>query len=106
MSDDTIKGGDEKVITVDFKKPNIRIKGNGIGCSHYNVDVDTSERIVVCCECGSVRDPFDILEDIAYHERKIWYSLRKLNTQKKRVQELKKEEKNIKARIDRARKKL
>jgi hypothetical protein len=74
-------------------------------CKHKSVEVGSKKRIVVCNACGEYLDAFEILLQYAYDERRFSYHRGELDSIHKKVDELKAEEKRVKARLRRATKK-
>ena len=72
-------------------------------CDHPAVRLDDHSRSMECTQCGAVLDPFDFLRRNAMTLQRAWrdhkYVKGQLDELNKRVGELKKEERRIKARI-------
>jgi len=102
MSDDR----DDKVVSPNFGAPNLDVRRRSFGdCRHVRVLVDADLRRVECRECGEILDPIEVLLQFASKERQFSYRKDALENIQRRVQELSKEERRIKARISRAKKK-
>jgi len=81
-------------------------------CSHYRILVDVETRTIECEQCGAIVDPFDFLyriakEQLDLDERKkiLQLDIDKLKQETTdrlvKIEELKKEERNVKARLRR-----
>lgn len=68
-------------------------------CQHRQMVVDESKRTIECQSCGAVLDPFDVHMQYARRERSWRYWDRERKQAEARVEELKAEEKRIKARM-------
>lgn len=68
-------------------------------CQHWQMEIDEGKRTLTCKTCGALLDPFDVHLQYARRERswRYWDGQRKEAEQ--RVEELKAEEKRIKARM-------
>ncbi len=98
---------DDNVIRPKFEEVHLRIRNKSIRkCMHSCVDVDDSARIVYCRECDAVLDPTQVLIEFAYGERRLQNFGATLRDMRMQIDELKKEERRIKARIRTASKKL
>jgi ABC-type thiamine transport system substrate-binding protein len=92
----------DEPIRPKFGAPSLRAKDNaGFSCRHRNVSVCRQSRTVECDLCGTVLDPIQVLLDFAYLERTLVYNESKIKNAHKVLEELKKEERNLKARIAR-----
>jgi hypothetical protein len=98
---------DEGVIQLNSEaKHTLTIKqGEGI-CFHRGVVLSEQMRTVECSGCGAVLDPFAVLLEYAKQERQLGWSRKALQKTKEEMAELKKEERRIKQRIARAKKKI
>lgn len=96
-----INGGKEGRIKVDIKQ-------NTAICRHWNVNIDEKNRSISCRKCGTIIDPFGYLLQWAEEERQTELNLICLKQDEKRlkkgIEELRAEEKRIKARIRNAKK--
>jgi len=95
------------VVTPDFGSARLDVKRRRPGdCKHTRVIVDPVLRRVECRDCESVVDPIQVLVQYAEGERNFQYRQESIDRLAKRVKELAAEEKRIKARIYRAKKKI
>lgn len=75
-------------------------------CAHRRIIVSKAAREVGCRDCGLLLDPFDILLDYANRDR-VFASWRgALGKIKAELAVLKREERNVKARLSRAQRRL
>ena len=74
-------------------------------CSHPQILLDPGYRVVECKKCNQIIDPFDYLMEWAEGDRQLNDMRKRIKTEIKkisgRLELLKKEERNIKARIRR-----
>jgi hypothetical protein len=97
---------DDGVIRPDFTaKHSLVISHRTTFCPHRHVLVSEDDRTVECGACGAILDPFAVILMYAKEERSFAYAKGCLAKLSKQVQELKAEEKRIKARLDRAKSK-
>ena len=75
-------------------------------CRHIHVVVSEDDRRMYCRECDAELDPIAVLLDIAHKEHRLYYSRRDVETVRKQLAMLKKDEKKTKARLKRARQRL
>lgn len=75
-------------------------------CFHHRVIVYDRDRKLECENCGADVDPFKFIADFARKQRWLQHCKEELASLRTEVDELKREEKNIKARIRRAKKKV
>lgn len=75
-------------------------------CRHYDLVVEEHTRTVSCDRCNAVLDPFAILKDMADGQREVENTARMLRKIRDEMAELKKEERNLKARIRRHQSKI
>lgn len=77
----------------------IKVKGHGYAfCRHVGTEVDAETRTVTCRQCGKTLDAFDVLLEYARKER-TWQNWRdQQRAAAARVEQLKAEEKRVKAR--------
>lgn len=72
-------------------------------CSHPQILLDPGYRVIQCKKCNQVIDPFDYLMEWANGDRNLNYIRKKIKSEIKqlsgKLKNLKKEERNIKARI-------
>lgn len=90
-----------------IKKANFHltiIKG-GKGCLHRSVSVDKNSREVQCNGCHVSLDAFNVLLSFAEMERSLDYSRKEVIECRELVEALKKEARNLKQKIARAKKK-
>jgi hypothetical protein len=72
-------------------------------CGHRGqVLVNKDRRRVTCGQCGTVLDPFDVLWWFAVKEREFVYARDKKRTLEIQIEQLKAEERRVKARLNRA----
>lgn len=103
--DEDVKPGN--VIEVDFQRP-LLVTGTSNrreSCLHRQKMVDRRKRTVECTSCGAFLDPLDALADVAADGSNLLWARRELARINKRIAELKEEEKRVKARLRRAKKK-
>ena len=96
---------DDNITSADFGKSNIDVKKRVVICRHTNVELDEESRRVFCAICNTELDPFTVLLSFALKERSLKYSQEKLSALKTKIDELKREERNVKNRISAAKKK-
>ena len=79
-------------------------------CNHDKISLDEHRRVVKCAQCDKVYDPFDFLHKEAARLEMAWrdhaHTRRSLNELIDRVDNLKKEEARLKARIKTAKAKI
>lgn len=79
-------------------------------CSHDKISLDEHRRVVKCAQCDKVYDPFEFLHKEAARLDVVWrdyaHTRRSLNELIERVDNLKKEEARLKARIKTAKTKV
>lgn len=79
-------------------------------CNHDKISLDEHRRVVKCAQCDKVYDPFDFLRKEAARLEMVWrdhaHTRRSLNELIDRVDNLKKEEARLKARIKTAKAKI
>lgn len=96
-------------IDVKFGGPDNREKDRRDGamriCRHRQKELDTESRTVSCVYCKKQLDAFDALVEIMRDERNALFAHQRYEEERKRVQELRNEEKKIKARIRNAKRK-
>ena len=75
-------------------------------CLHSETEISEHSRILSCCKCGCVLNTTDYLITVAKKETAFLYQQKKLKDQQyqlmKSVENLQRQEKNIKSRIKRA----
>lgn len=105
MSDDNI---------IEFK-PGIEITPRPIKalkrmCQHTHVLVDEQTRSLICKKCNTTINVFDFIMQLATRRERFFQSLEYFREEKekltKEVEELERKERNVKARIKRAQKKI
>lgn len=98
-------GDDSNILRPDFGDPKIVIDRRGeYSCSHNFVQLRKKNRTVVCRQCRMVLDPFDVLEDVAQKWETCTWEEKKISELHASLDELKREEANMKGRIRGARK--
>lgn len=74
-------------------------------CAHESVQIDSHSRSIACTKCGANIDPFDFLEKSAKTIERAWSSYKYAKNAEeeviKRVDLLKKQEKNLRAQVQR-----
>ena len=72
-------------------------------CCHWvhTAAVDIGSRSVVCSECGAELDPYDVLVRLARDGTKLVEARKRLRALTKRIEELRAEERRVKARVKR-----
>lgn len=79
-------------------------------CEHDKISLDEHRRVVKCSSCDKVYDPFDFLHKEAHRLDAAWrnyaHTRKELNELIERVDNLKKEEARLKARIKTAKSKV
>lgn len=65
-------------------------------CKHSQIEVDVQEMEISCCACGKVLNPFTVVLEMAYKERRVTGDIQGMQ---KRVRELKAEEERLRKRI-------
>jgi len=75
-------------------------------CHHLQVVVSAEDRRCYCGECDVELDPIAVLLELAHKERNLYYSRKEVRRYEGQVQELKREERRVKARLRRAQKRL
>ena len=95
----------DSIISIDFEKVNVCLPvttRKAPYCKHQHVYLDQKTRLCECRECGATIDPFDFLWSWAMGTEKIENTRKRLEAESERltkhVKELKKEERNAKAR--------
>lgn len=100
----------DNVVELRPQPPTVEVVRGGGQCFHKQVTVDEQARKVHCARCGDEMDPFRALLDFAQRMQLEGGWLKRLRTEKRsvatRVEELKREERNAKARLKRAHAKL
>lgn len=102
---------DTQIIHIEEAKKGLTIKKNENYCSHSaTVLVDEQNRTLECEQCGQILDPFSYMmgiargNDHAFDRRsKLQKGIRELS---EKVEELKRQERNTKARLRRAKSKI
>lgn len=103
-----MSGHDENVVRPNFQQPQL-VRGlsksslEGRRCSHAQTVVDLNAREVECEVCGAPLDPIQVLDRLARDGTNLRWAREELKRVKERVEELKAEEKRVKARLRRAR---
>lgn len=80
-----------------------RIKKSATPCLHRQKSIDAPARIVTCSACNAVLDAFDALLELARNHERIKEQREHLDNEIKRrrasIEELRTEEKRVKARV-------
>jgi len=98
---------DNNILTPDFGAGRVEIKRSSFGdCRHTRVIVDPKLRRVTCRDCDEVLDPIEVIIQTANKERQYQYRREAVLELTRKIDELKKEEKRVKARLTRAKKKV
>ncbi len=90
-------------------RPALSIKKHSY-CGHRYVELDAQTRMVHCRNCGALRDSFDVL--LLYADRELRFYANDLSLKRQReeleviVADLKRQARNARARLKRAKKKL
>lgn len=95
-----------EVITPVFGEPGLLPKERSYEnrCRHRRLSIDQEHRLVECKECGAEVDPFDVLWDYAVNERQLYNVEKRRKELYEELNRLKREERNTKARLRRAKK--
>lgn len=97
---------DDNVIKAKFDGVSLSVKDRNIPtCLHGRVWVDEEARKVTCRDCERQLDPISVLLSFARKERNFQYTKESISSLRLEIDELKKEERRIKARIRTAKKK-
>lgn len=101
----------DNVIPLHPERPPLDVKrSKPTGCYHRQVLVHEEPREVRCQSCNALLDPFDVIMEYAERERRFHfaseYRQKKQRELEQRIEALKREERNTKARLNRARSKL
>lgn len=109
MSEDDDKP--DNVIPLHPERPPLDVqRAKPMGCYHRQVVVYEENREVRCQSCNALLDPFDVIMEYAERERRFHfaseYRKKKQRQLEERIESLKREERNTKARLKRAREKL
>lgn len=84
--------------------PEILLK-RGKFCAHFPTTINIEQRQVTCDACGAVLDPFAVLASIARNRDGVrmqaMHARNEINRLQARVEELKREERNTRARLRR-----
>ena len=92
-----------KIIKFDPSRLPLRTVKNNKFCNHHYVYILERERMLKCRDCGSIINPFDfvwewaISGEIIKNNRK--WLLKEVKRLREKVDELKREERNTKARL-------
>jgi hypothetical protein len=118
MSDDDESGN---IICVDFgqpkdedgdPKPSIQAPNRSelLQCAHGSIVVDVANRAILCDSCKAILDPFEVLKAESYKQSHHWNWTQELKKDfRKKSEELlevKRQLKNAKAALQRARRKF
>lgn len=101
------KSGDDVIDFAEAKASmdgpsSITIVHKGAYCRHMSVLINETRRTIECARCEAQLDPFSVLVEYARHERTFSWAEKNLLDIRRRVEELKKEERRVKARVKRA----
>ncbi len=96
--------GDDKIIRPNFGDPKMTVDRLEKYCSHKFITVRPRSRTVLCRMCKQKIDPFDVVLDMASDWDMATWREREMRELGERVEQLKTEEANTKARIRSARK--
>ncbi|HCL5343528.1 TPA: hypothetical protein N2G31_001454 [Salmonella enterica] len=76
-------------------------------CKHSQTQISEVNRILICLQCGSMLDPFDVILERARNAENIVFEIKRLYAKREELREsvanLEREEKNAKARLRSAR---
>ena len=94
-----------KVIKFDPIRLPVVVREKGTHCSHPAILLDPGHRVVECKKCEEIIDPFDYLVEWANGDRQLNSMRKRIRAKIKRgskiLEDLKRQEYNIKARIRR-----
>jgi hypothetical protein len=88
----------DNVITVAFGRETEVKERDRLHCRHHSYKLDTEDRTVNCGACGAGLDAFDTLLEYANKERRWHHWDKEQRETQARLNELKEEEKRVKAR--------
>lgn len=105
---------DARLVEVDFRpapgEPPILVVNNGSRCKHAHLLGDEKTRAVTCRDCDAPVDAFDGLMSLIENEARWQQWLARAKAEKaaveRRIASLKIDERNARARVERARKRL
>lgn len=90
----------------ELKNYEIKNKIDHRHCLHNNLEVDEQYRLVTCKNCNKIVDPYDVILKKAIEEEQMIRNIERLRKTEKelivKIDDLKKEEVNVKNRIKRA----
>lgn len=96
---------EQKIIQFDPSVLQAKTKPNEHYCRHANVFVVEKTRMLECQQCGQIIDPFDFMWQWANRDRNLQWTRDKLKKDidelGERLSDMKKEEKNARARLKR-----
>jgi hypothetical protein len=99
----------DNVIPVDFSadRPVMKtIRRHHHGCNHEHIEVDDVSRTVRCSDCGGLLDPVQAMLDLASRWDRADANLKSIDRERRRketeIDAAKRELKNIKAKVARA----
>ena len=95
---------EDRIIRPEFGDPPMTVDRMEPVCLHKYIVVRPRSRTVWCRSCKSEIDPFDVVEDMAHNWEHATWREREMRELANRVEQLKTEEANTKARIRNARK--
>lgn len=75
-------------------------------CHHQNAYVCEEDRSLECQECGATMDPFDFIKKFASGQRTLSYTREEIAEGNKKLNRMKRDEHNTKARLNRLKGKL
>lgn len=98
------KSDEEKLLNVSITD---RRSAGQKYCKHSQTQISEVNRTLVCLQCGSMLDPFDVILDRARNGENIVFEIKRLYAKREELREsvsnLEREEKNAKARLRSAR---
>jgi len=99
---------DDNIIRPDFDTLHLQVRRqpDTLYCRHGQVLLDDVARKVYCASCNAELDPFTVLLRIARDEMKLQYERREIAKLQHKLTALKNDERNTKARLQRARRRL
>lgn len=93
----------KNIIEFDSLQPPVAVKERERNCSHPAILLDPGYRVVECEKCKEIIDPFDYLVEWANNDRNLNTMRKRIKAEIKRrskiLEELKRQERNLKARI-------
>jgi hypothetical protein len=90
----------DEVIRPNFGDPKLKIdRSSGKRCSHEYVTLRFTDKRVICRTCNREVDAFDVLKNLAISWEWCTYHGAQLDEQVDKLEELKREEANVKSRL-------